>query len=239
MAARATASEPGVAPLFDHLRELRRRVGISLAAVLIGALIAFAWCDQIIFALRAPLDGAKLYFSGVGDAFGIRMQLSLIGGVVLAMPIWLWQAWAFVRPALTPAERRAAGPWLPLALLLFALGAAVAWFILPFAVGFLLSFGTSDLVPLIAADRYFGFVGSLVLIFGLAAEYPILLVFLAKVGVITSAKLGSMRRTALVVIVIASAVGTPGTDLVSPIVLALTLYGLYELSIVLIRAGGR
>ena len=92
MAARATEREPGVAPLIDHLRELRRRVGISLAAVLSGAFVAFAWCDQIIFALRAPLDGAKLYFSGVGDAFGIRMQLSLIGGVVLAMPIWLWQA---------------------------------------------------------------------------------------------------------------------------------------------------
>ena len=155
------------------------------------------------------------------------------------MPMWLWQTWAFVRPALTPAERRAARPWLPLALLLFALGAAVAWAILPFAVGFLLSFATAELVPLIAANQYFGFVGTLILVFGVAAEYPILLVFLARIGLVTSAKLRRWRRPAIVAIVIVSTVATPGTDLVSPVVLAATLYALYELSVVLVRGGGR
>ena len=227
------------APLVDHLKELRRRVGIALLAVVTGAVVTFAWCDTLIALLRTPLNGTPLYFVGVGDAFGIRMQLSLIGGVVLAMPMWLWQAWAFIRPGLTDSERRAARPWIPLAFLLFVVGVGVAWVVLPFAVGFLLSFATADLTPLIAADKYFGFVGSLMLVFGLATEYPILLVFLSRVGIVTSAKLRKWRRNALVLAVVVGAFATPGTDLVSPLVLSVVLYLLYELSIWLEKVGGR
>ena len=236
---RASEVTDAPAPLLDHLRELRRRVGVAIVAVIVGAIITFAWGDLLIALLRTPLNDTPLYFVGIGDAFGIRMQLSLIGGVVLAMPIWLWQAWAFIRPGLTEPERRAARPWIPLALLLFLVGVGVAWIVLPFAVSFLLSFATSDLTPLIAADRYFGFVGSLMLVFGLATEYPILLVFLSRVGIITSTKLRRWRRNALVFAVVVGAFATPGTDLISPIVLAVVLYLLYELSIVLVRAGGR
>ena len=236
---RASEVTDAPAPLLDHLRELRRRVGVAMVAVIVGAIITFAWGDLLIALLRTPLNDAPLYFVGIGDAFGIRMQLSLIGGVVLAMPIWLWQAWAFIRPGLTEPERRAARPWIPLALLLFLVGVGVAWIVLPFAVSFLLSFATSDLTPLIAADRYFGFVGSLMLVFGLATEYPILLVFLSRVGIITSTKLRRWRRNALVFAVVVGAFATPGTDLISPIVLAVVLYLLFELSIVLVRAGGR
>ncbi|MFM9129218.1 MAG: twin-arginine translocase subunit TatC [Candidatus Limnocylindrus sp.] len=237
--ARSTQVGDAPAPLLHHLNELRRRVGIAVAAVVIGGIITFAWCDALIVLLRAPLGDTPLYFVGVGDAFGIRMQLSLIGGVALAMPVWLWQAWAFIRPGLTDAERRAARPWIPLALLLFIVGVLVAWVVLPFAVSFLLSFATDDLAPLIAADRYFGFVGSLMLVFGLATEYPILLVLFSRVGAVTSAKLRRWRRNALVLAVVVGAFATPGTDLISPIVLALVLYLLYELSIWLVRIGGR
>lgn len=236
---RASEVTDAPAPLLDHLRELRRRVGVAMVAVIVGAIITFAWGDLLIALLRTPLNDTPLYFVGIGDAFGIRMQLSLIGGVVLAMPIWLWQAWAFIRPGLTEPERRAARPWIPLALFLFLVGVGVAWIVLPFAVSFLLSFATSDLTPLIAADRYFGFVGSLMLVFGLATEYPILLVFLSRVGIITSTKLRRWRRNALVFAVVVGAFATPGTDLISPIVLAVVLYLLYELSIVLVRAGRR
>lgn len=237
--ARSTQVGDARAPLLHHLNELRRRVGIAVAAVVIGGIITFAWCDALIALLRTPLGDTPLYFVGVGDAFGIRMQLSLIGGVALAMPVWLWQAWAFIRPGLTDAERRAARPWIPLALLLFIVGVLVAWVVLPFAVSFLLSFATDDLAPLIAADRYFGFVGSLMLVFGLATEYPILLVLFSRVGIVTSAKLRRWRRNALVLAVVVGAFATPGTDLISPIVLALVLYLLYELSIWLVRIGGR
>ncbi len=227
------------APLVDHLRELRRRIVLSLFAVFIGSILTFAFADSLITLLRSPLGSVKLYFTGVGDAFGIRMQLSLIGGIALAMPILLWQAWAFISPGLTRSERRSARPWLPLALILFLIGAVVAWSVLPFAVGFLLSFASADLLPMIAADRYFAFVGGLILIFALAAEYPILLVFLSRVGIITSAKLRTWRRGAVVGIVILSTIATPGTDIVSPIILAVTLLILYEFSIILVKAGGK
>ena len=227
------------APLVDHLRELRRRIVLSLFAVVIGSILTFAFADSLITLLRSPLGSVKLYFTGVGDAFGIRMQLSLIGGIALAMPILLWQAWAFISPGLTRSERRSARPWLPLALILFLIGAVVAWSVLPFAVGFLLSFASADLIPMIAADRYFAFVGGLILIFALAAEYPILLVFLSRVGIITSAKLRTWRRGAVVGIVILSTIATPGTDIVSPVILAVTLLILYEFSIILVKAGGK
>ena len=227
------------APLIDHLRELRRRIALSVVAILIGAIITFAFADTLITLLRSPLGSVKLYFTGIGDAFGIRMQLSVIGGSAIAMPILLWQSWAFISPGLTVSERRSARPWLPLALLLFLVGAAVAWSVLPFAVGFLLSFASADLLPMIAADRYFGFVGTLILIFALAAEYPIVLVFLSRVGIVTSAKLRAWRRGAIVGIVVISTIATPGTDLVSPIILAVTLIILYEFSILLVRGGGK
>ena len=227
------------APLVDHLRELRRRIVLSIFAVVIGSILTFAFADSLITLLRSPLGSVKLYFTGVGDAFGIRMQLSLIGGIALAMPILLWQAWAFISPGLTRSERRSARPWLPLALILFLIGAVVAWSVLPFAVGFLLSFASADLIPMIAADRYFAFVGGLILIFALAAEYPILLVFLSRVGIITSAKLRTWRRGAVVGIVILSTIATPGTDIVSPVILAVTLLILYEFSIILVKAGGK
>ncbi|MGA1647055.1 MAG: twin-arginine translocase subunit TatC, partial [Candidatus Limnocylindrus sp.] len=149
------------APLVDHLRELRRRMLICAVAVVAGGVTSFSFSDQLIELLRGPLGSTKLYFTGVGDAFGIRMQLSLIGGLALAMPILLWQVWAFVSPGLTSAERRSARPWLPFALALFVLGALVAWSVLPFAVGFLLSFASEDILPMIASDRYFGFVSGL------------------------------------------------------------------------------
>ena len=236
---RESATTTRTAPLVEHLRELRRRIALSLLAVLIGAVVAFAFSDTLISLLRSPLGGVKLYFIGIGDAFGIRMQLSLIGGIAFGMPVLLWHAWAFISPGLTSSERRSARPWLPLALVLFLVGAAVAWSVLPFAVGFLLSFASADLVPMIAADRYFGFVGGLILVFALAAEYPIVLVFLSRVGIVTSAKLRAWRRGAVVGIVILSTVATPGTDLVSPIILAVTLLILYEFSIILVKAGGR
>ena len=90
-----------IAPLVDHLRELRRRIVLSLLAVAIGSILSFSFADPLITLLRSPLGAVKLYFNGVGDAFGIRMQLGLIGGIALAMPILLWQAWAFISPGLT------------------------------------------------------------------------------------------------------------------------------------------
>jgi sec-independent protein translocase protein TatC len=239
-AASAAAGDETVMSLVDHLSELRRRIGISLLAVALGTVVGFFFAAQLITFLKAPLNlGKPLVFTGLGDAFFINLKLAIVVGIVLAMPVLLWQLWAFISPGLTREERRLARPWVPLALAFFVIGVVVAYVILPFASTFLLSFSSADLQPLITASEYFGFVTTLFLVFGLVMEYPIVLVLLAKVGIITSARLRSSRRVVILAIAIISAVATPGGDPISPTVLGLTMYVLYEFSIVLIRVGGR
>lgn len=236
----AATGEEEVMSLIDHLSELRRRIAISLVAVALGTAVGFYFAPQLISFLKAPLNlGKPLVYTGLGDAFFINLKLAVVVGIVLAMPVLLWQLWAFVSPGLTRQERRMARPWAPLALAFFVIGVVVAYVILPFASTFLLSFSSADLQPLITASEYFGFVTTLFLVFGLVMEYPIVLVLLAKVGIITSARLRRSRRVVILAIAIISAVATPGGDPISPLVLGVTMYVLYEFSIVLIRLGGR
>jgi sec-independent protein translocase protein TatC len=233
-------ADAAVMPLFDHLAELRRRIAISLLAVAVGTIAGFAFGAQIIEVLKAPYGDAPLLLLAPGEGFFISLKISIVVGIVLAMPIILFQLWRFVSPGLTSEERRIARPWVPLALVFFVAGVAVAYFVLPFAVGFLSSFGTGDL-PLEnawTAEGYFGFVATMFLGFGLVMEYPIVLVLLSKVGIVTSARLKSSRRYVVIVFAIVAAVATPGGDIISPFILGLTMYALYELSIILVRAGG-
>ena len=133
-----------------------------------------------------PLGGSPLQVLGMGDAFVIQIKISIVIGIILAMPVLLYQVWAFVAPGLTPAERQTVRPWIPLALLFFAMGVAIAYFILPFAIQFLFSYTDDKLVARPAAGPYFDFVTTLFLVFGLIMEFPILLVGLSRVGIVTS-----------------------------------------------------
>jgi sec-independent protein translocase protein TatC len=229
-----------VMSLVDHLGELRTRLFRSNLAVAVRAVIGFALSDQAISVLRAPIPGdSPLYFTGLGDAFVIKVKIAIVIGIVLAMPVLLYQLWAFVSPGLTPSERRAARPWIPIALFFFALGVGIAYIVLPFAAQFLISFESADLKALITAGSYFDFVTTMFLAFGLVMEFPILLVGLSRVGIITSERLTSARRFVILGIAIFSAVATPGGDLVSPFVLGGTMYVLFELTVVFIRRSGR
>ena len=182
-----TPQDHSIMSLVDHLGELRTRIFRSILAVAVGAVLGFAVSDQAISVLRAPIpSGSPLFFTGLGDAFVIKVKIAIVIGIVLAMPVLLYQVWAFVSPGLTPSERRAARPWIPVALFFFALGVTIAYIVLPFAAQFLLSFTSVDLQPLITAGSYFDFVTTLFLAFGLVMEFPILLVGLSRVGIITS-----------------------------------------------------
>ena len=232
--------EPGtVMSLVDHLTELRNRIVWSVLAILVGSVIGFLLGKQIIGLLSSPLPNAKLFFTSIGDPFAIRLRIALVVGIILAMPVILWHVWRFVAPGLTPSERRSILPWIPAALFFFILGVAVAYVVLPFAAAFLLSFQTEDLQPLLTAREYFDFVSTLFLAFGLLMEFPILLVGLSRVGIITSQRLRSSRRAIILGITVFSVVATPGGDLVSPTVLGLCLYVLFEGTIVVIRRSGR
>jgi sec-independent protein translocase protein TatC len=228
-----------VMSLVDHLSELRSRIFKALIAVAIGTVLGFYFVPQLIALLSRPLGDRPLYFTSPGEAFFIQLKLSIVVGVIVAMPVILFQLWRFISPGLTPEERRLARPWVPIALLFFAIGVAVAWVVMPYAIGFLLGFETPNLQALITADNYFGFIGTMFLAFGLTMEFPIILVLLSKVGIVTSARLRSSRRYVVLGIAVFAAIATPGGDIISPVVLGLVMYALYELSIVLVRMGGR
>jgi sec-independent protein translocase protein TatC len=148
----------------------------------------------------------------------------------------LYQLWAFVAPGLMPHERKAALPWIPMTVVFFLMGCAVAWVTLPYAVGFLLSFEIpGSLVALPSAEAYFGFVTFIFLIFGMVMQFPIVLVFLDRIGVLNVDQLKTMRRYVLLGVVIFAVVITPGGDPISPLVLAGTMYALYEFTIFLLQ----
>jgi sec-independent protein translocase protein TatC len=229
-----------VMSLVDHLSELRNRIFKVLLAVAVGSVVGFLLGDPIISILKAPIPSdSPLFFTGIGDPFFIRMKIAVVVGVILAMPVILYQIWAFVGPGLTPAERRMIRPWVPLALFFFGLGVVIAYVILPYAAAFLLSFQTADLKPLITAGSYFDFVTTLFLAFGLTMEFPIVLFALSRVNILSSRRLRSARRYVILGITIFATVATPGGDLVSPFVLGVTMYVLYEATTWFIARSGR
>jgi sec-independent protein translocase protein TatC len=233
------AADETVMSLVDHLGELRTRLFRTILAILLGAVVGFALGEHIVAILKAPIPlDSPLYFTGLGEAFGIRVRIALIVGVILAMPVILHQAWGFISPGLTPDERRAVRPWIPLALVFFALGVVVAYVVLPLAAAFLLGFATEDIQPLITAAAYFDFATMLFLAFGLVMEFPILLYGLSRVGVLSSTRLAEARRFVILGIAVFAALVTP-PDVVSQVILGAVMYGLFELTLVFIRRSGR
>ncbi len=228
--------------LVDHLGELRDRLFKMIAAVAVGSVVGYLLSDRVIVLLEAPLGDLQkgLIVLGPGDAFFIVMKISIVIGIILAMPVILYQLWAFVGPGLTAQERKTIRPWLPMAIVFFALGVGIAYVILPYAVGFLLGFtnGTT-LIASLAAGPYFDFVTTLFLAFGLVMEFPIILYALSRVNILSSERLRHSRRYVILGITIFATVVTPGGDLVSPFVLGVTMYVLYEVTTWFIARGGR
>lgn len=232
-------TDDSVMSLVDHLSELRTRLFRVVLAVAVGSAIGFYFAAPVRNFLLEPLPGGQAQVLGPGDAFAIQLRIAIVIGIILAMPVILYQVWAFVAPGLTPAERRAVRPWIPLALLFFALGVVIARLVLPYAVQFLLGFTDDKLVAGIAAVPYFDFVTSMFLAFGLVLEFPIVLIGLSRVGILSSDRLRASRRYVLLIIAIFAAVATPGGDVVSMLALGGTMYVLYELTVQFIKRTGR
>lgn len=225
--------------LVDHLGELRTRLFRIILGVTAGAVVGFYFSTPIRNALLDLIPDGTAQTLGPGDGFAITLRIALITGVILAMPVILYQLWAFISPGLTPAERKGIRPWIPLALVFFALGVGIAYVVLPFALAFLFSFNDNRLVENVAAGPFFDFVTTTFLAFGLVMEFPILLFGLARVGILSSDRLRSARRYVVLGIAIFSAIATPGGDLVSPFVLGGTMYLLFEATVFFIRRTGR
>ena len=227
--------------LLEHLEELRSRIIVIAIAVALAAVAGFLLADPIIALLRAPLEdsGARLIQTGVGEAFGVQMQLALMTGIAFAMPVILYEIWAFVTPGLTRPERRLVWPLLGAAVILFAGGIALGYLLIPLAVGFLLGFAIQGVEPLIGLGDYIGFVTMFLLAFGLALQFPVILYLLARVGILSYAFLSSRRRWVILLIALFAVVITPGDIVIGSFTLALVMYGLFEVTLQLIRLMGR
>jgi sec-independent protein translocase protein TatC len=234
-----------VMSLVDHLAELRKRVAICILAVLVFGAVGFWLAPQIITILADPLPAAppgqsKLQLITVSGGFFLYMRVSIVVGILLALPVILYQTWAFVAPGLTQHERRTTLPWIPMTVVFFLLGAAVAYVTLPYAIGFLTSFEVPGIVnsqP--TAEAYFGFVTITFLIFGLVMQFPIVLVVLSKLGILSVERLKASRRYVILGIVVFAVVVTPGGDPISPIVMSAVMYALYEFTILWLSRTGR
>src|ERR671914_146169 len=227
--------------LLEHLEELRSRIIVIAIAVLVAAVIGFFLADPLIALLRAPLDEsqARLIQTGVAEAFAVQMQLALMTGLAFAMPVILYEIWAFVTPGLTRPERRLVWPLLGAAVVLFAAGLALGYLLIPLAVGFLLDFALEGVEPLIGLGDYIGFVTTFLLAFGLALQFPVVLYVLARVVILSYAFLSSRRRWVILLIALFAIVITPGDIVIGSFTLALVMYGLFEVTLQLIRLMGR
>jgi sec-independent protein translocase protein TatC len=226
--------------LLQHLEELRRRIIIAAFAILIAAIGGFFLAEPIIAILRSPLpDDVELIATGVGEAFGVTIQLALMTGLALAMPVILFQVWAFVTPGLTRSERRLVWPLLIAAIVLFAAGLALGYVLIPVAINFLLEFSLPDVQPLLRLADYVGFVTTMLLAFGLALQFPVILYVLARIGILSYAFLSRRRRFVALGIVMFAIVITPGDIVIGSATLAVVMYGLFEATLQLIRILGR
>ncbi len=229
-------------PFLDHLEELRWRIIYSLAALLVTTCMGF-WVvtkydvlGLLIRPITPFLHGTKLKYLNPTDPFFITLHLAITVGILLALPIIVYQIWAFVAPALKKEERRSIMPALYLGLVLFLVGAAVAYFAaIPMTLRFMMSFQSSSLEQNIIISEYMGFVVKIIVAFGAVFELPVVVLILASLGLVTSAFLVKMRRYFIVVAAIAASLLTPGDAVSLTIFLMAPLMLLYELSILLAK----
>src|SRR4029077_5762195 len=239
----------GAVTVVEHLDELRRRLVFCAAAVATGTGGAFAFHDAILALLLRPLPaqagalealggGHRIAGTGGGEAFAVVLKLSLAGGIALATPVWLYQLWAFVTPALRGPERRYALPFTVLGVLLFVTGLGGGCVTLRYPLNWLLTFSDRSFVEIITADNYFTFVAYFLLAFGLTFELPLVVTGLVVMGIVSPDALRTHRSSILMALWTASCFITPGADPYSPLILGVAFTVLFFVSTGLIRCVG-
>jgi sec-independent protein translocase protein TatC len=220
--------------LLGHLQELRQRITYSVIFLVITIAVSFVFAEDIFDFLisRAP-ENVDLVFIEVAEKISIYMKVCLYSGIVLAMPFLIYQMVMFIRPALTRKERGYLYLLMPAVMLCFLGGAAFAYYVfLPRALGFLLEGNyLTDVEPMIRIGNYVSFVVQIVFYMGLVFELPVIMFFLAKIGVVSHKWLGKQRKWAFVAAFILAAIITPTPDPINQTIVAVPIILLYELSI--------
>lgn len=224
---------------WEHLGELRQRIIASAIALVLGMVVAFIFRDWIYGLLVVPLHRAaptvNLTFLAVQEPWLVYFRLAFFGGLILASPFVLWQAWAFIAPALKPSEKRAVLPVLPVVLGLFAAGVLFVYFVLlPVSIGFLLNFAHESSEPMLTQERYFGFVSALCIAGGVLFQLPAVMVVLGWLQLVTAKWLWQRTGWALVVLMTLAAVITPTGDAFNMLVLTAPLIALYLAGVLIV-----
>jgi sec-independent protein translocase protein TatC len=234
--------------LIEHLEELRWRIFKSLIAIVLFAIVAFIFREPILNFLTWPLPATanilrhgnqRLVVTGVGEGFTTYLLVSAAVGFLAALPVILYQVWAFVAPGLYAHEKRYALPFIIVGSILFVAGLSLGYVVLQYPVSWLINFASDNFTELVSAGNYFTFVAYFLLAFGVVFEIPLVLTFLSLVGVITAETLTRKRAAAHVGMWIAATILTPGADFYSPIILGVTMSCLFELSVLFIKITAR
>lgn len=225
--------------LVEHLEELRSRIIVVAISIVLAGVIGFFVSEPILELLQVPLpnDDYRLIQLTIGEALAVRLRIALYVGIALSVPVIVYELWRFVTPGLTVRERRLVWPLLIGSIVLFAVGVGLGYVVIPFALDFLLSLTPAGVdATMLRLSDYVGFVLAVMLAFGLAFQFPILLVIGARVGILSYRFLSARRRWAVLVIVLFAIIATPGGDPASSAVLSLVMYALFEATLQIIRA---
>ncbi len=230
--------------IVEHLEELRRVLIISSIAWLVATIAAFVFHAQILDFLLRPLTTvlgkthnhltSQAVFTTPTEGLTIPIKISMIVGLLGALPVLVWQTWTFVAPGLRPVERKFVGPFIASALLLFAAGAAFAYFVMPVGLNFLATFLGGSAVYLPDINSYLSFLVLLIVAFGVTFELPVVIVLLGILGIVSSRLLRRRRKEIWVGIIIAALLVTPGADPYTPTALFIPLIVFFEASILVL-----
>ncbi len=247
-------------PFTAHLTELRQRLIKSLAAVIIGFVVSFAFSEKLFKLLTMPLKYDlhiklsspylemlpkaspinKLVFLAPAEAFWMHIKVSIVAGIILSIPVILYQLWKFVGPGLLPTEKRYIGPFIVAGTGLFLLGDLFCFaIILPFAMSFLLTYKTESLTPMLSVGSYIDFTLKFLLSFGMVFELPIVILFLTKFGIVSPQTLAKNRKYAVLVAFILAAILTPTPDAFNQTLMAGPIIILFEAGIIISKIFSR
>ena len=223
---------------FQHLEELRKRIIVSLIAIFVGFLVSWYFAPALFEFLARPIravlpPGQNLAYTRLTEPFLMYFRVAMLAGIILSSPVVLWQLWLFISPALYRREKRYVWPFVIFGVIFFLSGCAFAYYeAFPLVVSFLVKVG-EPFTPVITINEYLGMASKLILGLGLCFQMPILVFFLARLGIVSEIWLLKKFKYAVLIIFIIAAVITPTPDIATQCVFAFPMIGLYLLGILI------